>query len=271
MHGRTKRSLAVLGIIAVVAAGANAMQAAAAPATASIAGTALVGGTGAPVGGLTVELYHFEKRVLYPPFGNGRPFYAPSYIESVQTAGDGTYAFTALPASDSRGYLVCFDPVFTFSYQPACYLNQVGYDPFPNPLGLVQVPPGTTPIHVAAGHRADGIDANMVDLAVLNEQTAGTVAGKVTQTLFGIPLRGVKVHAMTPSGQIAGEGLTDGAGNYTVGFLPAGSGYTICFDGSSATGGVSLGAYKSACLPGKVTVTAGATTQNVNESLAATL
>lgn len=269
MRGSIRRGVAVAGIVAMCVS-ATGINAVAATGPASITGTVRVGGTGAPVGDMAVELFDFEKQVVDPPFGNGRPFYAPTFVRSVHTASDGTYAFTALPAPNSYGYLVCFDPVFEYPYQPTCYLNQLGYDPFPDPLGFNQIPPGTTAIHVAAGHHASGIDANMVDLSVLNDQTAGAISGKVTQTLLGIPLRGVQVHALTPSGQIAGEGLTDGKGNYTVTYLPASAtGYTMCFDGSSASGGISLGAYRSGCAASRIAVTAGATTQNVNATLAA--
>jgi hypothetical protein len=238
--------------------------------TASITGTVREAGTGTPVSGISVDLYRQVTRTLGPPFGNGKPFKTYGYVTSVPTGADGRYTLSGLAASDSVGYWVCFN-TFGFPYEPACYLDQLGYYPFPDPLGLVQLPSDANTVHVATGQHVTGIDASLVAPSALDPATAGAVAGRVTQTVFGLPLNHVRVTLFNPSGNVVTEALTGTNGTYGLIFVPAGVGYRVCFNGSSARGGLSLGGYTSSCRAASVSVVAGATTANVNAQLKGTI
>jgi hypothetical protein len=238
--------------------------------TASISGTVREAGTGAPVAGVSVDLYRQVTRTLDPPFGNGRPFKTPGYVTSVETAANGTYTLSGLAASDAVGYWVCFG-THGLAYQPACYLDELGYDPFPDPLGLVQLPAAATPVHVSAGQHVTRIDASLIDFSVFNSATTGTVAGQVTQTVFGRPLKQVRVTVYGPGGIVLTEAMTGANGSYQLVFVPAGAGYHVCFDGSGAKGGLSLRGYTTSCRAASVAVVAGMTTANINAQLAGSI
>jgi hypothetical protein len=255
---------AVLGTVVAVAPRATAAN------TASISGTVREAGTAAPVAGASVDLYREITRTLGPPFGNGKPFKTYGYVTSVQSGADGTYTLSGLPASDAAGYWVCFG-TFGIPYEPECYLDELGYNPFPNPLGLVDVPPNASRVHVGAGQHVGRIDASLVDFAVLNQATAGTIAGKVTQTVLGLPLKQVRVTVYNTSGRVVTEAMTAANGAYRLVFVAAGPGYRVCFDGSGARGGVSLHGYVSRCRLVPVTVAPGTTTGNVNATLSGSL
>ena len=272
MAGIRRTILIGAAVLASSLAGvAGAGQAAgAATATASISGTVRVAGTGVPIAGLSVDLFKEVTRRLGPPFGNGKPFKAPGYVTSVLTAPDGTYTLSGLPASDASGYWVCFS-TFGFPYQPNCFLDELGYDPFPDPLGLFQIPQYAARVHVASGQHVTGVDAHLIDLTVLNASNAGTITGKVTQTVLGRPLNQVRVTVRDAAGTVATEAMTRPNGTYVLVFVPAGPGYRVCFNGAGARGGVSLHGYTSRCRLVPVNVAAGAITPNVNAQLAGTI
>jgi hypothetical protein len=184
MSAKRRTFVIIAAMVAALLPASLAATHASAVGTASITGTVREAGTGVPVGGVSVELFKEITRTLGPPFGNGKPFKTPGFVKSVQTGADGTYALTNLDASDAAGYWVCFN-TFGVPYEPQCYLDELGYNPFPNPLGLIDVPAHATRVQVAAGQHVARIDASLFDFAVLNPATAGTIAGKVTQTVLG--------------------------------------------------------------------------------------
>ncbi len=266
-----RRTALALATVAAAAIGAVVLapQATAAN-TASITGTVRESGTGTPVAGVSVDLYREITRTLGPPFGDGKPFKTPGYITSVQTGADGTYTLGGLPASDALGYWVCFS-TFGLPYEPECYLDEIGYNPFPSPLGIIDVPSTAARVHVAAGQHVTSIDANLIDFTALNPAISGTIGGKVTQTVFGLPLSQVRVTLFNTSGHVVTEALTRANGTYRLIFVPVGTGYRVCFNGSGAKGGLSLHGYTSRCRLVPVTVLAGTTTANVNAQLSGTL
>ena len=251
-------SVALMGAVA-------ATHASAATPTGSISGTVRESGTGVPVAGIRIELFKEITRTLSPPFGNGKPFKTPGFVTAVESGAGGRYTLSGLPASDAAGYWVCFNTV-GFGYEPVCYLDEIGYAPFPDPLGLVQLPPNAGRVRVNAGQHVTRIDANVRDIA-FNPAITGAVAGKVTQTVLGLPLRQVRVTLVNPGGHVVLEALTRADGTYRLVFLPPGSGYRVCFDGSSAKGGLSVRGYTSRCRFAPVSVAAGAVTSNVNAQL----
>ena len=180
----------------------------------------------------------------------------PALVTFTYTSTSGTYAFTGLPASDH--YWVCFDTQFINgyttpappgplrAYQDNCYLNRPGFNPQPDLAGFYPWPPtpGSTPIQVANGQQVTGIDASLVNPAVTNPANAGSISGKVTQSMTGQPLRGATVVVFNPFGKVVGETLTGGQGKYTVtNVLAARFSYTVCVNGSAATGGTGLHGY----------------------------
>ena len=113
-------------------------------------------------------------------------------------------------------------------------------------------------------------------------QSAGEIAGRVTQVGFNVPLRNVTVALFYPGGILAGVTTTATNGTYRFDRLVAGS-YRVCFDGQTGKGGYTLHWYSSQCwskiawnpanpMPATataITVVGAASTGNINAALAA--
>lgn len=72
------------------------------------------------------------------------------------------------------------------------------------------------------------------------------MSGKVTDS-GGAPLAGVKVYVSSWSTDATGEATTGVEGTFSVGNLPPGGGYSVCFDPKEATGGSSPTGYRDTC------------------------
>lgn len=253
----------VLAAVAAVAAFAVAPGAGTAATTGSISGTAREAGTGTPLGGLDVTIVQVQKVVVF-----GRHTTATVPIAYGVTNDDGTYTVDGL--APDPGYYVCFsEGFFGFPHLGNCYLDAEIYNPLPNPFGWVQVGTDSARVRVMAGQQVTRIDAQ---LRIFPFEQYGFVSGTVTQRYVGSALRNVRVTAYDATNTVVDEALTQAGGKYNLyGLLGSASGYRICFDGSAATGGVTLHAYGRVCYPSRVSVTPGATTPNVNAALTATV
>jgi hypothetical protein len=236
------KKLAIVAVAALVV-GLMTPEAARAANTASIAGTVRIAGTGDPVVGVWVGVARRQTRTVF-----GRRVQVPIFLADAVTDAAGHYVVGGLPASGSDGFWVCFSPADLPSseYEPQCYANQPGFDPYPNPLGWLQVSYGSNKVRVGAGQHIKDIDASFFrNLLLPDPGPTGTVTGTVTDTL-GLPLASVKVSAWNNSGRIVGNAATRANGTYRLEHLPTGT-YAICFDGSNATGGLSLHAFGNRC------------------------
>lgn len=272
----------LLAVVTAVLGLAIAVPQADAANTASISGTVRFAGTGDPVAGAWVGVARLERS-----YGlTGRPVMVPMFFTSTTSDVAGHYTVAGLPASDATGYWVCFTiPEFPPTYEGQCYANQPGLGILPNPLGWLDFPLMSNNVRLKAGQHISDIDAALYyNLLGSVPNPRGTVAGKVTDGL-GLPLRFVKITAWNSAGRIVGNAATDSKGTYRLGWLPTGS-YKLCFDGSNATGGVTLHAFKSRCYTTAawaghevtppvgarpVSVTDGVTTAGINAKLPASL
>jgi hypothetical protein len=190
---------------------------------------------------------------------------------SAATGSDGTYTVTGLPKS-AAGYTVCFDgstsPTAT-RYASQCYKNA----PWTRGTSL---PSGVTAVPVAVGRTATGISTVL--------PVAGSIAGTVTAAVGGGGVSGVAVDVYDQAGALLASAATGTMGGYTVtGLTPLATGYTVCFDATSGTGGSSRTGYASQCYKNvtwspatsppagttPVPVTAGKTASGVSAALAA--
>ncbi|MEO6885093.1 MAG: hypothetical protein ABI232_02245 [Jatrophihabitantaceae bacterium] len=212
--------------------------------TGSISGTVRVMGTGAPLAGIGVGLY--QREAVYGPGGD--LVYGPTYVTGTTTASDGTYTLTGLAASGTNGYWVCFVGDDSFSGQ--CYQNAQGFYPFPDPLGLVQMPSDAKTVSVGTGQHVTGIDTEFIDPSATG---VGAISGKVTQNLLNLNLlkfnlAQVKVTAFNAAGVEVEHVLTTKTGTYLVSNLPVShAGYAICFSPASAKGGITLTGFHGQC------------------------
>jgi hypothetical protein len=275
----------IKGLLAVIAAAlglAIAVPQADAANTASISGTVRLAGTGDPAADVQVSVARLETSYDFI----GRPVKVPMFFAGTTSDPDGHYTVSGLPASDSTGYWVCFIvPGFPPTYEPECYANQGGLGLFPNPFGWLDFPDTSNNVRLKAGQHIADIDAALFPPILGPVQgPRGAVTGKVTDA-FGLPLRFVKITAWNSANRIVGNAATDTKGTYRLEHLLTGS-YKLCFDGSNATGGVTLRAFKSRCYATAawvghevapaigarpVSVTDGATTAGINTKLAASL
>jgi len=263
---RTRRIIATIAACAVFASGYMAVtssSAVAAP-TASISGTVRQAGTGAPLFGILIMVLQLKKTTTF----SGQTVTGPVLVASSNSAADGSYTVAGL-GPDSGGYYVCFTYGIFTDIRGACFLNVEDFSPFPNPVGLTQVPFGASRVRVLSGQHVQRIDAALRVGAA--DQDYGSIAGTVTQRYIGSGLKGVRVTAYDSSGTVVDETMSGAGGKYVLdGVLPSTVGYRICFDGSGAVGGLTLKAYGSACYRSAVPVAAQTTTQHVDIALQST-
>lgn len=227
----------------------------------SISGTVREAGTGTPLAGIDVTIVQRQTVVVF-----GRKTTATVPIAYGVTGDDGTYTVGGL--APDPGYYVCFsEGFFGFPHEGACYLDAEFFDPLPNPFGWVQVGQDSARVRLTAGQHVTRIDDQ---LRIFPFEQYGFVTGTVTQRFVGSALRGVRVTAYDATGTVVDEALTLAGGKYELYGLLTGA-YRICFDGSGASGGVTLKAYGRACYPAPVHVTAQTTTPNINATLTATV
>jgi IPT/TIG domain/Carboxypeptidase regulatory-like domain len=178
----------------------------------------------------------------------------------ISTAADGSYTVTGLPAAID--YQVCFDASDAMGgssdatgYVGQCYNNQPGGDT-------------ATLVTVAEGVTTTGIDAALA--------AGGAIHGVATD-VEGSGLANVSLDVSSPSASGVSYATTAADGSFTVRGLAAGTDYTVCFHGGSGvTGGLSdATGYVDQCYNNQpqgtatlVTVTTGATTPEINASLA---
>jgi hypothetical protein len=182
------------------------------------------------------------------------------------TNSNGTYSISGLSAGT---YEVCFYGYFasgssTTGYGSQCY-NGVSWN------GYSKVT-GATAVHVTAGATTSGINGTLPN--------GGVIAGTVNDS-SSHPLANVLVEVATAAGVEVGLGVTTSNGSYTVSGLSPGT-YDVCFLATDATGGTSSTGYLDQCYKNVswngsltnisgatgVSVTAGATTSNINAALA---
>jgi hypothetical protein len=232
----------------------------------SLAAAGAIGGTvrsssSTALSGVDVWVYQSSSGVLGTAYGHAT------------TSSTGTYTISGL-APSTTGYTVCFNgsqgapPTAAGAYQSQCY-NGRAWD------GSGTSPSGVTLVPVAAGGTAAGVNATLPSLSA--------ISGTVTAATGGAGLGNVTVDVIDPSTGNEKSAVTGSSGTYSVtGLLPSSTGYDVCFDAQSATGGSSLGGYGDQCynnvawdgtttvgLTGvtAVTTTAGATHSGVNASL----
>lgn len=226
-------------VLAVLPAAAGASD------TASISGVVLSATNGKPVAGVSVELYHDVTVDIF-----GSQITGPQFVVDTTSADDGTYTLGGLAASGRDGYFVCFD---TFgsdqaAYDSQCFADEPGFAPFPDVFGFVQLPAGTSPIHVTAGEQVTGIDADLVNERQITPLDSGGIAGTVTKRGSGAPLPGVVVTAFNGNNKVFGQAVTGSDGTYEIDNLPAVPvGYQVCFDTNKAHGASPPGTFKSQC------------------------
>lgn len=165
------------------------------------------------------------------------------------TAADGTWKVTGLsPATD---YVVCFEgaTVGAVSYFGECWNNQPDEST-------------ATKVAVTAGTIVPNVNGTLVQ--------AGAISGKVTAETGGAALGGVQVSVSNDSTFEFATTAADGTWS-VIGLAPA-SDYVVCFDGTTIAGVT----YFPECWNNKpddatatkVAVSGGATTSNINGTLA---
>ena len=240
-----KNAAIVAGAAVIGAALAFLPTGAGASDTGSISGVVLSATNGKPVGGVSVELY---QDVTVDVFGS--PITGPQFVTATSSGADGTYSLDGLAAAGPDGYFVCFD---TFgsdesAYDSQCFADRPGFAPFADPFGFVQLPDGTSPIHLAAGGQVTGIDADLVNRRQLTPLDSGGIAGTVRKNASGAPLRGIVVTAFNANNRIFGQAVTGADGTYEIDNLPAVPvGYQVCFDANKAHGASPPAKFRSEC------------------------
>ena len=177
---------------------------------------------------------------------------------SATTADDGTYNVTGLSAGQ---YTLWFDGSIATGgssdatgYLPESYDNQPLSDP-------------PTPVAVTEGAITSGVNAALA--------AGGAVSGTVTAAGGAHQgLANVQVQVIPGSGGPGGFTRTGVDGSYTAKGIPAGTDFTVCFDAADVMGS---GGYFDECwqnqptsgTPTPVTIALGATTTDINGTLAA--
>lgn len=220
-----------------------AVPAARAAGTASISGTATDAVTGQPVSGLDVIL--LENMLHYPP--GGPPVLAPGAVTYTVTDTNGHYSLTGLAASDSTGYWVCFGnftgPAAIYAGQ--CYDNQLGFSPYPDPVGFFDMPNTAKTIVLGDGQSVTGIDAQMTlyPPPVPSYFIFGDVLGRDTQE----NLVGVQVEAFSsPTATVPVLTRSNTTGGFGLRLMSAGS-YLVCFDAAGVTSPTAVNGYLDQC------------------------
>ncbi|HEX4443674.1 MAG TPA: carboxypeptidase regulatory-like domain-containing protein [Galbitalea sp.] len=183
---RTIRSIAVIGVMAVVGAFASvagsATSAFADGGTASVSGTVTDASTSAPIADVSVQI--------------SNPDY--SYVDTTGTTTDGTYSFADVPAGS---YTLQFNAPDGSNYVQQCW----------NDLPCISVSP--TYFSVADGQVLTGYDAHLA--------VGASISGTVDSTDgTGVGVAGVQVLANSNDG-LGTSAVTDESGDYTISGLPA--------------------------------------------------
>jgi hypothetical protein len=276
---RRLSAVAAVAALAATAFGVFSAPGATAAVTTSISGTVRSAPAGFAFGDITVM-------VLKPTPSGGQ------LVGSALSGSDGKYVVTGLTVSGPAGYIVCFTPGPTNAFISTCYANSGTFTPFPNGTGVYyDYPAGSAPVVVSAAHPAAKNIDGFIYPSFDPFTQYGSVSGKVTD-LFGAPLSFVKVWAINAAGTKVDTTVTSKQGAYTLAHAPIppfGGGssapFVICFDGSSASGGFTLGAFGKRCYKNvtwssvdsappatstTVTVVPNATTTGINIKLPAT-
>jgi hypothetical protein len=205
-----------------VRAGATTTVDAALTALGGISGTVTALSGGAGLSGVSVDVYDANNNV----------------VGTTTTASTGAYSLSGLNTT-STGDSVCFDATgATGGFSKSGYVSEcfkgVHWNPFQG-----SPPRGTSPVRVRSGFTST-VDAVLEDL--------GAIAGRVTAAGGSEGLAGVSVAVLDSSGSSIGTATTGPRGSYRIsGLTPTPSGYMLCFNGSSATGGPSTIGYASQC------------------------
>lgn len=211
-----------------ISAGTPAAALAAAPG--SVSGTVVDSSTQTGISGIEVQVQDTS--------GN--------FVANAFTAADGTYSVTNVPAGT---YVVAFNP-----NQDADYVSQ-----YYNGKSDITT---ADPVSVASGADTPNINGSLAP-------ASGHITGTVTAATGGGPVANVSVEVQDSSGFFVASATTDANGNYTVEGLSTGS-YVVSFQPPHGAN------YVAQFYNGKsnfnnanpVSVTSGATTANINASLA---
>ena len=200
-----------------------------------ITGTVTDAATGAPLSGVSVNVY------------------------------DASGSFTASTSTNASGVYLTTQGLLTGSYRVQTsnslgYINEAYYD-----IPCVNCSSTTgTLVAVTAGTTTSGINFGLA--------TGGRITGTVTDAATGAPLSGVEVDVYTESGSYVTYSYTDASGVYLEQGLPTGS-YRVVTN--SSLGYLDEAYDNIPCLScspttgAAVAVTAGATTSGINFALAA--
>ena len=156
-----------------------------------ISGTVVDATSGAPIGGLWVSLYREDG----------------SYFNSASVSSDGSYVFHGVP-----------DGAYFLTAEDWNYDRQLFADTPCEPSCDVT---SGDPVQVARPAVTGGIDFHLTR----SISEAGRVSGKVTLAVTGQPLPGVHLWLYDADGDYAGIDISDDAGFFLFGYLPAGTYY----------------------------------------------
>lgn len=174
------------------------------------------------------------------------------------TAPDGTWRAGRLPAGTD--YKVCFSAAGAVGgtavagYVDQCWSNKA-------------TEAAADPVTVTLGSSRTGVNATLL--------AAGGISGTVTEAGSGATLGDVGVTIRSTATSTYEFATTAANGTWSVKGLPPGTDYTVCFDGSAATGGTSTTGHLDQCwnnkatqaTADKVTVTSGAFRAGVDAAL----
>jgi hypothetical protein len=194
--------LAAFGCACGVAANARAAEG-----DGKITGKVINAATEAPIAG--IEVCAFVKSGGGGPVetgGSGEGSGEEELFQCPTTAANGEYTISGLPSGE---YIVGFGAPFMSELN---YITQFynGKSTFTE----------ATPVSVAAGGTASGIDAKLAE--------GGRIAGKVSDASTGAAISGGLVCAFGANPETGGCALTDASGEYTIAGLPAGE-YKVGF------------------------------------------
>lgn len=192
--------------------------------------------SGAPVAGATVAAYSTT--------GAG----GVQAIAQTTTDGDGSYTIAARAGT----YVVAFTPQTQDNLLTEYYDDSADFA-------------GATPVTVAVGHDAVGIDAQLT--------AAGSITGMVTGS-DGAPVAGAAVEALSQTGGLLPSTVTDAEGHYTLTAIPDGA-YVVRFTPAplaNPAAGLLIQYYSGATTVEQATrvqVVAGQVTDHIDAALSA--